>query len=86
MGEKGKKGNNAFSKKLDLKCNFKSHFGFQKMTMDVGSPVSICSRIPIKPRFQKVRFPLLGANEPILNLDINIDDDNVMKYLNHLQF
>jgi hypothetical protein len=56
------------------------------MTMDVGSPVSICSRIPIKPRFQKVRFPLLGANEPILNLDINIDDDGVMKYLNHLQF
>jgi hypothetical protein len=56
------------------------------MTMDVGSPVSICSRTPTKPCLQKVLFPLFGADEPILNLDIDIDDDNVMKYLNQLKF
>jgi hypothetical protein len=27
----------------------------------------------------------LGANEPILSLDIDIDDDNVNKYLNQLK-
>jgi len=54
--------------------------------MDVGSPVSICSRIPTKPCLQKVLFPLLGVDELTLNLDIDIDDDSVMKYLNQLNF
>jgi hypothetical protein len=54
--------------------------------MDVGSPVSTCSRTPIKPRLQKVLFPLLGANEPVLSLDIEIDDDSVKKYVNQLKF
>ncbi len=35
---------------------------------------------------QKVTFPLLGADEFVLNLDINIDDDSVRKYLNQLKF
>jgi hypothetical protein len=35
---------------------------------------------------QKVTFPLLGANEFVLNLDIDIDDDSVRKYLNQLKF
>jgi hypothetical protein len=56
------------------------------MTMDVGSPVSKCSGTPTKLRFQKVLFPLLGADEPVLSLDIDIDDDNVRKYLNQLKF
>jgi len=90
MGKKEikKGGNNAFSKKLDLKCQFQVstfHFGFQRMTMDVGSLMSKCSGMPTKPRLQKVLFPLLGANEPILSLDIDIDDDNVNKYLNQLK-
>jgi hypothetical protein len=55
------------------------------MTMDVGSLMSRCSGMPTKPRLQKVLFPLLGANEPILSLDIDIDDDNVNKYLNQLK-
>jgi hypothetical protein len=63
-----------------------SHFGFQKMTMDVGSPMSRCSRTPIKPHFQKVLFSLLVANELVLSLNIDIDDDNVKKYLNQLKF
>ncbi len=54
--------------------------------MDVGSPVSRCSRTPTKPHFQKVIFPLLGANEPVLSLDIDIDDDSVRKHLNQLKF
>jgi hypothetical protein len=90
MGKKEtKKGeNNAFSKKLDLKCQFQvstSHFGFQKMTMDVGSLVSRCSRTPTKRHFQKNLFPLLGIDEPVLNLNVDIDDDNVRKYLNQLK-
>jgi hypothetical protein len=56
--KKTKKGeNNAFSKKMSLKCQFQvstSHFGPQKMTMDVGSPMSKCSRMHSKPRLQKV--------------------------------
>jgi hypothetical protein len=52
------------------------------MTVDVGSPVSRCSRTPTKPHLQKVLFPLLGADELVLSLDIDIDDDNVRKYLN----
>jgi hypothetical protein len=56
------------------------------MTMDVGSTMSRCSRTPTKLRLQKVLFPLLGANEPILSLDIDIDDDSVRKYLNQLKF
>jgi hypothetical protein len=56
--KKRKKGeNNAFSKKLSLKCQFQvstSHFGSQKMIMDVGSPVSKCSRMHSKRRLQKV--------------------------------
>jgi len=55
------------------------------MTMDVGSPMSRCSGMPTKPCFQKVLFPLLGANELVLSLDINIDDDSVKKYLNQLK-
>ncbi len=91
MGEKEtqKGGNNAFSNKLDFKCQFQvstSHFGLWKMTMDVGSTMSRCSRTPTKLRLQKVLFPLLGANEPILSLDIDIDDDSVRKYLNQLKF
>jgi hypothetical protein len=90
MGKKEtqKGGNNVFSKKLDFKCQFQvstSHFGFQKMTMDVGSPVSRCFRTPTKPRLQKVLFPLLGVDELILSLDIDIDDDSVRKYLNQLK-
>ncbi len=54
--------------------------------MDVGSPMSRCSRTPTKPRLQKVLFPLLGANELVLSLDIDIDDDSVKKYLNQLKF
>ncbi len=91
MGKKETKkgGNNAFSKKLDLKCQFQvstSHFGFQKMTMHVGSLVSRCFGTPTKPRLQKVLFPLLGADEHVLNLNIDIDDDSVRKYLNQLKF
>jgi len=91
MGKKEAKkgGNNAFSKKLDLKCQFQvstSNFGFQKMTMDVGSLVSICFGTPTKPRFQKILFPLLGVDEPILSLHIDIDDDSVKKYLNQLKY
>jgi hypothetical protein len=74
---------------MDLKCQFwvsTSHFGFQKITMDVGSPMSRCSGTPTKPRLQKVLFPLLGANELVLSLDIDIDDDSVKKYLNQLKF
>jgi hypothetical protein len=56
------------------------------MTMDVGSLVSRCFGTPTKPRFQTNLFPLLGADEPVLSLDINIDDDNVRKYLNQLKF
>jgi hypothetical protein len=87
MGEKETKkgGHNAFSKKLDLKCQFQistSHFGFQKLTMGVGSLVSKCSRMPTKPCLQKVLFQLLGADEHILSLDI----DSVKKYLNQLKF
>jgi hypothetical protein len=90
MGKKEtkKRGNNAFSKKMDLKCQFQvstSHFGFQKMTMNVGSPVSRYSKTPTKPRFQKVLFSLLGAYELVLSLDIDIDDDSVRKYLNQLK-
>jgi hypothetical protein len=89
-GKKTKKwGNNAFSKKLSLKCQFQVstyHFGFQKMTMDVGSPMSRCSETPTKLHLQKVLLPLLGVDEPILSLDIDIDDDSVMKYLNQLKF
>ncbi len=55
------------------------------MTMDVGSPMSRCSGMPTKPCLQKVLFPLLGADEPILSLEIDIDDDNVRKYLNQLK-
>jgi hypothetical protein len=82
MGKKETKkgGNNAFSKKLSLKCQFQvstSHFRFQKMTMDVGSPVSRCSGTPTKPHLQKVIFPLLGADEHVLSLNIDIDDDSV---------
>jgi hypothetical protein len=56
------------------------------MTMDVGSPVSRCSGTPTKPHLQKVLFPLLGADELVLSLNINIDDDSVRKYLNQLKF
>jgi hypothetical protein len=28
----------------------------------------------------------LGANEPVLSLDIDIDDDNVRKHLNQSKF
>jgi hypothetical protein len=72
----------------EKKCQFQVstfHFGLQKMTMDVGSPMSRCSRTPIKLRLQKVLFPLLGAYEPVLSLEIDIDDDNVRKYLNQLK-
>jgi hypothetical protein len=91
MGKKETKkgGNNAFSNKLDLKCQFQvptSHFGFQKMTMDVGSLMSRCSGTPTKPCFQKVLFSLLGVDEFVLSLDIDIDDDNVKKYYNQLKF
>jgi hypothetical protein len=75
--------------KLDLKCQFQvstSHFGFQKMTMDVGSPWFRCFGTLTKLRFQKVLFPLLGVDEPILSLDIDIDDDSVKTYLNQLEF
>jgi hypothetical protein len=72
MGKKETKkgGNNAFSKKLNLKCRFQVstfHFVIQKMTMDVGSPESRCFGTPTKPRLQKVLFPLLGADE-LMNL------------------
>jgi hypothetical protein len=91
MGKKEthKGGNNAFSKKLDFKCQFQvstSHFRLQKMTMDVGSPVSKCFGTPTNPHLQKVLFPPLGVDELVLNLDIDIDDDNVRKYLNQLKF
>jgi hypothetical protein len=91
MGKKEikKGGNNAFSKKMDLKRQFQvstSHFGFQKMIMDVGLPMSRCSGTPTKPRPQKVLFLVLGANEPVLSLNINIDDDSVRKYVNQLKF
>jgi hypothetical protein len=91
MGEKEAKkgGNNAFSKKLDLKFQFQvstSNFGFQKMTMDVGSPMSRCFGMPTKPRLQKILFPLLGVDELILSLHIDIDDNNVKKYLNQLKY
>jgi hypothetical protein len=56
------------------------------MTMDVGSPMSICFKIPTKLRLQKILFPLLGADELVLSLKIDIDDDNVRKYLNQLKF
>jgi hypothetical protein len=87
MGKKETKkgGNNAFSKKLDLKCQFQvstSHFGFQKMTMDLGPLVSRCSGTPTKLCLQKILFPLLGADELVLSLNIDIDDDSVRKYLN----
>jgi hypothetical protein len=61
-------------------------FWIQKMTMDVGSLVSRCFGTPTKLRLQKILFPLLGADEPILSLDIDMDDDNVRKYLNQLKF
>jgi hypothetical protein len=91
MGKKEthKGGNNAFSKKINFKCQFQVstfHFGLQKMTMDVGSPMSICSKIPTKLRLQKILFPLLGADELVLSLKIDIDDDNVRKCLNQLKF
>ncbi len=54
--------------------------------MDVGSPMSTCSRMAIKLCLQKVLLPLLGVNGPVLSLDINIDDDIVKKYLNQLKF
>jgi hypothetical protein len=56
------------------------------MTIDVGSLVSRCFRMPTKPCLQKNLFPLLGADEPALSLDIDIDDDSVRKYLNQLKF
>jgi len=56
------------------------------MTMDVGSPMSRCSRTPTKPYLQKVLFPLLGADVLVLSVEIDIDDDNVRKYLNQLKF
>ncbi len=54
--------------------------------MDVGSPMSKCSRMAIKLRLQKVLLPLLGVNGHVLSLDIDIDDDIVKKYLNQLKF
>ncbi len=54
--------------------------------MDVGSPMSICSRMAIKLCLQKVLLPLLRVNGPVLSLDIDIDDDIVKKYLNQLKF
>jgi hypothetical protein len=89
MGKKetNKWGNNAFSKKIEFEMSISSlniSFGFQKMTMDVGSPMSRCSKTPTKFRLQKVLFPLLGVDELILSLDI--DDDSVMKHLNQLKF
>jgi hypothetical protein len=87
--ETQKGGNNAFSNKLDFKCQFQvstSPFGLQKMTMDMGSLMSKCFGMCTKPCFQKILFPLLGADEPILSLDIDIDDDSVRKYLNQLKF
>ncbi len=45
--------------------------------MDVGSLVSKCFGMPTKLRLQKILFPLLGADEPVLSLDIDIDDDSV---------
>jgi hypothetical protein len=91
MGKKETKkgGNNAFSKKMDLKCQFQVstfHFGFQKMIMDFGSLMSRCFGMPTKPCLQKILFLLLGADEPVGSLDINIDDDNARKYLNQLKF
>jgi hypothetical protein len=56
------------------------------MTLDVGSPVSKCFGTPTKLRLQKVLFPLLGADELVLNLDNDTDDDNVRKYINQLKF
>jgi hypothetical protein len=56
------------------------------MTMDLGSPMSRCSRMAIKLRLQKVLLPLLGVNGHVLSLDIDIDDDIVKKYLNQLKF
>jgi hypothetical protein len=55
------------------------------MTMDVGSPMPKCSGMPTRPCLQKVLFPLLGADELVLSLEIDIDDDNVRKYLNQLK-
>ncbi len=91
MGKKEAKkgGNNAFSKKLDLKCQFQvstSNFGFLKMTMDVCSPVFRCFGTPTRPHLQKILFPLLGVDEPILSLHIDIDDDSVKKYLIQLKY
>jgi hypothetical protein len=54
--------------------------------MNVGLLVSKCFGTPTKLHLQKVLFPLLGVDEPILNLNIDIDDDNVRKYLNQLKF
>jgi hypothetical protein len=54
--------------------------------MGLGSLMSRCSGMATRPRLQKVLFPLLGVDEPVLSLDIDIDDDSVRKYLNQLKF
>jgi hypothetical protein len=49
------------------------------MIMDVDSPVSKCFGMPTKPHLQKVIFSLLEADEFVLSLNINIDNDSVRK-------